>query len=69
MRESGKRNRVSEVTFLRLVYERSEVTDRRSRLGGEILSVLAIRLKVRGFKPGRGDGFLRAIKSAAHLPS
>jgi hypothetical protein len=24
--------------------------------------LLAIRLKVRGFKPGRGDGFLRAIQ-------
>jgi hypothetical protein len=33
-----------------------------SRLGGVIVSVLAIGPKVRGFKPGRGDGFLRAIK-------
>jgi hypothetical protein len=27
-----------------------------------MVSVLAIRPKVRGFKPGRGHGFLRAIK-------
>jgi hypothetical protein len=34
-----------------------------------VVSVLATGPKGRGFKPGRGDGFLRAIKSAAHLPS
>jgi hypothetical protein len=39
------------------------------RLGGVVVSVLATGPKRRGFKPGRGDGFLRAIKSAAHLPS
>jgi hypothetical protein len=33
-----------------------------SRLDSVIVIVLAIRPKVRGFKPGRGDGFLRAIK-------
>jgi hypothetical protein len=27
-----------------------------------MVSVLVIRLKVRGFKLGRGDGFLRGIK-------
>jgi hypothetical protein len=27
-----------------------------------VVSVLAIGPKVRGFKPGQGDGFLRAIK-------
>jgi hypothetical protein len=27
-----------------------------------MVSVLAIRPKVRRFKPGQGDGFLRAIK-------
>jgi hypothetical protein len=27
-----------------------------------MVSVLAIGLKVREFKPGRGDGFLKAIK-------
>jgi hypothetical protein len=27
-----------------------------------MVSVLAIRPKVRGFKPDRGDGFLRAIQ-------
>jgi hypothetical protein len=32
------------------------------RLGGVMVSVLAIRLKVCGFKPSQGDGFLRAIK-------
>jgi hypothetical protein len=33
-----------------------------SRLGGVVVSVLATGPKVRGFKPGRGDGFLSAIK-------
>jgi hypothetical protein len=33
-----------------------------SCVGGVIVSVLAIGLKVHGFKPGRGDGFFRAIK-------
>jgi hypothetical protein len=33
-----------------------------SRLGGVVVSVLAILPKVRGFKPGRNDGLLRAIK-------
>jgi hypothetical protein len=32
------------------------------RLSGVVVSVLATGLKGRGFKPGRGDGFLRAIK-------
>jgi hypothetical protein len=32
-----------------------------SHLGGVMVSVLTIRPKVRGFKPVRGDGFLRAI--------
>jgi hypothetical protein len=30
-----------------------------------VVSVLATGPKGGGFKPGRGDGFLRAIKSAA----
>jgi hypothetical protein len=34
-----------------------------------MVSVLAIVPKVSGFKPGRGDGFSRAIKSIAHLSS
>jgi hypothetical protein len=34
----------------------------RSRLGGLMVSVLAIEPKVREFIPGQGDGFLRAIK-------
>jgi hypothetical protein len=33
-----------------------------SRLGGVAVSVLATGPKGRGFKSGRGDGFLRAIK-------
>jgi hypothetical protein len=32
------------------------------RLGGVVVSVLAIGPKDRGLKPGRGDGFLRATK-------
>jgi hypothetical protein len=32
-----------------------------------VVSVLATGPKVREFKPGRGDRFLRAIKSAAHF--
>jgi hypothetical protein len=31
-------------------------------LGGVVLSVLATGHKERGFKPGRGDGFLRTAK-------
>jgi hypothetical protein len=35
-----------------------------------MVSVLVIRSKVRGFKPGQGDdGFLKAIKSATRLRS
>jgi hypothetical protein len=33
-----------------------------SPLGGVVFSVLATRPKEGGFKPGQGDGFLRAIK-------
>jgi hypothetical protein len=33
-----------------------------SHLGGVVVSVLATGPKGRRFKPGRGDGFLRAIK-------
>jgi hypothetical protein len=33
-----------------------------SRLSGLVVSVLATGPKGRGFKPGRGDGFLRVIK-------
>jgi hypothetical protein len=32
-----------------------------SRLGGVVVRVLATGPKGRGFKRGRGDGFLRAI--------
>jgi hypothetical protein len=38
-------------------------------LGGIMVSVLAIGPNVSRFKPGRGDGYLRAIKSAIRLPS
>jgi hypothetical protein len=37
------------------------------RLGGVVISVLAIGPTSCGFESGQGDGFLRAIKSAAHL--
>jgi nitrogenase molybdenum-iron protein alpha/beta subunit len=40
-----------------------------SHFGGVVVSVLATRFKGRGFVTGQGDGFLKAIKSAAHLPS
>jgi hypothetical protein len=33
-----------------------------SRLGGVMVSMLATGPKVRGLKPDRGDGYLRAIK-------
>jgi hypothetical protein len=33
-----------------------------------VVSVLATGPKGCGFEPGQVDGFLRAIKSAAHLP-
>jgi hypothetical protein len=38
------------------------------RLGGVAVSVLVTGPKGYGFEPGQGDGFLRAIKSAAYLP-
>jgi hypothetical protein len=47
----------------------SQVHTYSHRLGGVMVSVLGIRLKVRGCKTGRGDGFFRAKKSAAHLCS
>jgi hypothetical protein len=37
-------------------------------LGGVVVSVLGTGPKGCGFEPGQGDGFLRAKKSAAHLP-
>jgi hypothetical protein len=36
-------------------------------LGGVMISVLATGLSVFRFNPADGDGFLRAIKSTAHL--
>jgi hypothetical protein len=38
------------------------VYGRISLLDGALVSVLAIGPKVRAFEPGRGDGFLKAIK-------
>jgi hypothetical protein len=40
-----------------------------SRLSGVMVSVLVIGPKVHRFIPGRGNWILRAIKSAARLPS
>jgi hypothetical protein len=40
----------------------------KSHLGGVVVSVHATGPKGCGFKPGQENGFLRAIKSAAHLP-
>jgi hypothetical protein len=37
-----------------------------SRLGGVVVSVFVTGPKGRGFKLGRGDGFLRAIKNPQH---
>jgi hypothetical protein len=42
-------------------HEHCIVTQKRC-LGGRVVSVLATGLKCRGFKPGRSDGYLRAIK-------
>jgi hypothetical protein len=38
------------------------------RFGGIMVSVIATEPKGCGFLPSQGDGFLRAIKFAAHLP-
>jgi hypothetical protein len=38
-----------------------------SHLGGVVVSVLATGPKSHGFKPYRGDGFLRAIKIRTSL--
>jgi hypothetical protein len=43
-------------------YEKGQVLYLISRLGGVVVSVLANVPKRRGFEPGQGDGFLRAIK-------
>jgi hypothetical protein len=39
-----------------------------SRLGGVVVSVFATGPRRCGFKHGRGDGFLRAIKISCTLP-
>jgi hypothetical protein len=36
-------------------------------LSGVVVTVLATGPKVREFEPSQGDGFLRVIKSTAHL--
>jgi hypothetical protein len=41
---------------------RTPTTPAPCRLGGVVVSLLAIGPKGRGFEPGQGDGFLRAIK-------
>jgi hypothetical protein len=41
----------------------STVIHNSSRLGGVVVSVLVMRPKGRGFRPDRGDGFLRAVKT------
>jgi hypothetical protein len=51
-------------TFRRSTYGTAQVV-----FGVLVVSVLAIGFEVRGFKPGRDDGFLRAIKSTARLSS
>jgi hypothetical protein len=38
------------------------------RLGDVVVSVLATGSKRRGFEPGQGDGFLRAIKIRSTPP-
>jgi hypothetical protein len=38
-----------------------------SHLGDVMVSVLEMGRKIRGLKPGRGDGFLRAIKILSTL--
>jgi hypothetical protein len=38
-----------------------------SHLGGVVVSVLATRPKCRGFEPGQGDEFLKAIKIRSTL--
>jgi hypothetical protein len=38
-----------------------------SRFGGVMVTVLVTETKVRAFRPGRGDGFLRAIKIRSTL--
>jgi hypothetical protein len=40
----------------------TKLYDGYSRLGGVVVSVLATGPKGRGFKAGRGDAFLKAIK-------
>jgi hypothetical protein len=40
-----------------------------SRFGGVMTSVIATGPKVHRFNPGRGDGFLTAIKILSSLPS
>jgi hypothetical protein len=55
----------SEVYFICKAYLIHEVYLRQVAL---VVSVLATGPKDRRFEPSQGDGFLRAIKSAAHLP-
>jgi hypothetical protein len=56
----------SEIPWVR---KRRHISIPKVAVDGLMVSVLAIGPKVRGFKPGRGRWILRAIKSAARLPS
>jgi hypothetical protein len=47
--------------------DKYKVTGHKSRYGRVMLSVLATGSKVRGFKPGRCNGFLEAKSSAGLL--
>jgi hypothetical protein len=59
-----------DVSFISITpREKSGLIIHRVALGGLVVSVLATRPKVRGFKPGRGRWILRVIKSVARLPS
>jgi hypothetical protein len=67
MRETGTVQQVAQLLdsymmIMMMIYHTT------SHLGGVMVSVLAIGLKIHGFKPSRGDGFLRAIKICS-MPS
>jgi hypothetical protein len=53
---------IQQITVIKYLELKCLSTAYRNRLGGVVVSVLATGPEVLGFKPGRGDGFLRAIK-------
>jgi hypothetical protein len=67
MRSFFKQYGQSSKQFLILLLRSIEVSSKCSRLGGVVVSVLATGPMVRGFKPGRGDGLLRAIRIRSTL--